>query len=584
MFSMEHRISRQHVVDMCRSMLERGFLKATEGNVGADPRAPALRRYAEQLRLRPDARRGHLHRRLRRQARARPGRLRPGVDRVRHARQRLPRAPRRQRDRPHPPAVRLGPGLPPQGDPGADRRAGALPRQACGGDHRLCAGRHRSSPRTCRRRSPAATTRSSSPTTASSPSAPIPTAPCSTWPSSRRSRSPTSWPHHRGGQGLHDPGRDQGDRLHQAARGREADRRPDHRVRPAGPQTPRRCRARTRRPNSRRPGQPEPETRLVETPGSELGRSANTPTSTTRCAAQGAGGPAGARLHDALLDVLDYFDTKCAASKEITDRAKARIPAASSTTWPSTTRSRWRSTRPRAHLTDRDGNTYIDFLQAGGPTILGSNYAPVNEQVEVIRGVRPGDRPVPRVRAQARRVDPPLHAAHRDVPLAGLRHRGRDGRRPRAARSPAQGVKVGGAYHGWSDAGLRPARARHLPDERQGHPFGATSHTRESFPHDLGQLKRKLLENRPAAAPPRCSSSRSARSRAPARPRATSTRRSASCATSSARCCLRRGGDRLPGRHGRCRGLLRRHPRPDRPGQGRLGRLPDGGGVGGRPT
>ena len=39
-----------------------------------------------------------------------------------------------------------------------------------------------------------------------------------------------------------------------------------------------------------------------------------------------------------------------------------------------------------AHLTDRDGNVYIDFLQAGGPTLLGSNYGPVNEQVaEVVR-------------------------------------------------------------------------------------------------------------------------------------------------------------------------------------------------------
>ncbi|MFC7484069.1 aminotransferase class III-fold pyridoxal phosphate-dependent enzyme [Luedemannella flava] len=43
-----------------------------------------------------------------------------------------------------------------------------------------------------------------------------------------------------------------------------------------------------------------------------------------------------------------------------------------------------------AYLTDRDGNTYIDFLQAGGPTILGSNYAPVNERVaEVIKASGP---------------------------------------------------------------------------------------------------------------------------------------------------------------------------------------------------
>ena len=30
---MEFRVARAHVVDMCRTMLERGYLKATEGNV-----------------------------------------------------------------------------------------------------------------------------------------------------------------------------------------------------------------------------------------------------------------------------------------------------------------------------------------------------------------------------------------------------------------------------------------------------------------------------------------------------------------------------------------------------------------------
>jgi glutamate-1-semialdehyde 2,1-aminomutase len=40
----EYRTSRQHVVDMCRTMLERGYLKATEGNVSV--RIPGHRLYA----------------------------------------------------------------------------------------------------------------------------------------------------------------------------------------------------------------------------------------------------------------------------------------------------------------------------------------------------------------------------------------------------------------------------------------------------------------------------------------------------------------------------------------------------------
>lgn len=41
---MQHHNTRQHVVDMCRTMLERGYLKATEGNVSV--RVPGRPRYA----------------------------------------------------------------------------------------------------------------------------------------------------------------------------------------------------------------------------------------------------------------------------------------------------------------------------------------------------------------------------------------------------------------------------------------------------------------------------------------------------------------------------------------------------------
>ena len=55
--------SREHVVEMCRTMLERGYLKATEGNVSVRvPGRRLLRHHAAQLRLRPDAGRGHLRR------------------------------------------------------------------------------------------------------------------------------------------------------------------------------------------------------------------------------------------------------------------------------------------------------------------------------------------------------------------------------------------------------------------------------------------------------------------------------------------------------------------------------------------
>ena len=135
---------------------------------------------------------------------------------------------------------------------------------------------------------------------------------------------------------------------------------------------------------------PEPETQVVEVPGSEAARLGYAISEypdvedTMRRLGALVAQPVRGLRHDALLDVLNYFETKCSASKEITDRAKARIPGgvqhnlAFNYPFPLAIEK-----AEGAHLTDRDGNTYIDFLQAGGPVILGGNYAPVNEKVDV---------------------------------------------------------------------------------------------------------------------------------------------------------------------------------------------------------
>ncbi|PZV93572.1 hypothetical protein SAMN05443287_102675 [Micromonospora phaseoli] len=205
--------------------------------------------------------------------------------------------------------------------------------------------------------------------------------------------------------------------------------------------------------------------------------------------------------HDALLDVLNYFDTKCRASKEITDRARSRIPGgvqhnlAFNYPFPLAV-----DRAEGAYLVDRDGNTYIDFLQAGGPTILGSNYAPVNERVaEVVRQCGP-------VTGLFHEYELKLaEIIHRFMPHVQMYRSLGSGteavmaavRGARAFTGKKMVIKVGGAYHGWSDTmvyGLRVPGTYRM--NAKGIPFGATSRTRESFPHDLGQLKRKLIENR----------------------------------------------------------------------------------------
>jgi len=249
------------------------------------------------------------------------------------------------------------------------------------------------------------------------------------------------------------------------------------------------------------------QTRVVEVPGSESARLGYAITDypdvedTMRRLKALVAQPVRGLRHDALLSVLDYFDTKCASSKEITDRAKERIPGgvqhnlAFNYPFPLAIEK-----AEGAHLVDRDGNTYIDFLQAGGPTILGSNYAPVNEKVaEVIRESGP-------VTGLFHEYELKLaEIIHRYMPHIEMYRSLGSGteavmaavRGARAFTGHKMVVKMGGAYHGWSDSlvyGLRVPGSFRM--NAKGIPFAATSHTRESFPHDLGQLKRKLIENR----------------------------------------------------------------------------------------
>lgn len=205
--------------------------------------------------------------------------------------------------------------------------------------------------------------------------------------------------------------------------------------------------------------------------------------------------------HDALNDVLEWFETKCQGSKQLTERAKTRIPGgvqhnlAFNHPFPLAI-----DRAEGAHLTDRDGNVYIDFLQAGGPTILGSNYAPVNERVaEVVRESGP-------VTGLFHEYELKLaESIHHFMPHVEMYRSLGSGteavmaavRAARAFTGNSVVVKVGGAYHGWSDTlvyGLRVPGTFRM--NAKGIPFGATSATREAFPHDLGALRRKLIENR----------------------------------------------------------------------------------------
>ncbi|KEA64098.1 Glutamate-1-semialdehyde aminotransferase [Marinobacterium lacunae] len=203
----------------------------------------------------------------------------------------------------------------------------------------------------------------------------------------------------------------------------------------------------------------------------------------------------------AMAKVLEHFESRCQGSKRLAEDAKRVIPGgvqhnlAFNYPFPLAMKE-----AQGAHLTDVDGNRYIDFLQAGGPTLLGSNPASVRAKVnEVLDECGP--------------VTGLLHEY--EVKLADLICQSMPGvdmvrllgsgteavmgavRLARAYTDRKWVIKIGGAYHGWSDQlvyGMRlPSTGRM---EAVGIPRGATAYTQECLPNDLGALRRKLQLNR----------------------------------------------------------------------------------------
>ena len=158
---------------------------------------------------------------------------------------------------------------------------------------------------------------------------------------------------------------------------------------------------------------------------------------------------------DKLEDVLDYFQKQCSRSKELTDQAKKLIPGgvqhnlAFNYPFPIAIEK-----VDGAHLWDVDGNRYIDFLQAGGPTILGSNYPPVRKKViEMLQSCGPVTGLFHEYELKLAEL---IHRFMPSIEMFRMLGTGTEGvmaaiRAARAFTKKKKVIKVGGAYHGWSD-------------------------------------------------------------------------------------------------------------------------------------
>ena len=197
----------------------------------------------------------------------------------------------------------------------------------------------------------------------------------------------------------------------------------------------------------------------------------------------------------------NYFDAKCKGSKEMITEAKTVIPGgvqhnlAFNYPFPIVI-----TKAEGAKLWDIDGNEYYDLLQAGGPTIIGSNDPVIREQViDLLNTCGPStglfheyeyklakkvSEMVPSV-AKFRMLGSGTEACMCALRIARLKTGNKNV------------LKMGGAYHGWSDQmayGMRVPGTKGIMSK--GVPNFVFKHTNEFFPGDLEDLERKLKANK----------------------------------------------------------------------------------------
>jgi len=196
-----------------------------------------------------------------------------------------------------------------------------------------------------------------------------------------------------------------------------------------------------------------------------------------------------------------YYGGKCRKSRAMIDQAKEVIPGGVQHNLAFNYPFPLVFTRAQdAHLWDIDGNQYLDFLQAGGPTVLGSNPPAVREQVkELLDACGPS---TGLFHEFEYKLGKKIADSVESVDMFRMLNSGSEAcmaacRVARLATKKKNIVKMGGAYHGWSDAlayGIRVPGSKFT--QASGVPLYMFRHTQEFFPNDLDSLERVLFRNR----------------------------------------------------------------------------------------
>lgn len=198
--------------------------------------------------------------------------------------------------------------------------------------------------------------------------------------------------------------------------------------------------------------------------------------------------------------VANYFEKKCQKSKAMILEAKKIIPGgvqhnlAFNYPFPIVI------TKAEGNkLYDIDGNVYYDLLQAGGPTIIGSNIPAVRDEViKLLNTCGPSTGLFHEYEYKlAKKISEMVPSIERFRMLGSGTEACMVAVRIARLKTKHKNIlKMGGAYHGWSDQlayGLRVPGTKGLMSK--GIPGYVFRHTNEFFPNDLKDLRRKLRLN-----------------------------------------------------------------------------------------
>ena len=196
----------------------------------------------------------------------------------------------------------------------------------------------------------------------------------------------------------------------------------------------------------------------------------------------------------------EYFAKKCVKSKEMIDVAKGRIPGGVQHNLAFNYPFPLVFTKASGNkLYDIDGNEYYDFLQAGGPTIVGSNPEKIrNKVIELLNDCGPS---TGLFHEYEYKLANKIAECVPSVEMFRMLGSGTEAcmcavRVARLATGKKNILKMGGAYHGWSDQlayGMRVPGTKNL--QSPGVPMFVFKHTDEFFPNDLEDLEKKLKKN-----------------------------------------------------------------------------------------